>query len=112
MMVQDCPKQHLRVRRSIFHNIDIVFRLLDSANNKHQSQPIMTKTLAKRDYSWEYINAIIGWEVSTKLSTMNFPPHRVEILLGINPPPPPTTAKKKHIENMAKISVAGCLGLV
>ena len=46
-LVQGCPNQLARVRRSIFHNIDLVFRPLDSSDNQHRRQPISIKKLKK-----------------------------------------------------------------
>ena len=42
-LVQGCPNQLSRVRRSLFHNIDLVFRPVDGANDEHRRQPISIK---------------------------------------------------------------------
>ena len=62
-LVQGCPHQLSRVRRSLFHNIDLVFRPLDLKDGTHRRQPISLKKLAKGDCSWDYIKIILGWEI-------------------------------------------------
>ena len=42
-LVQGCPDQLSRVRRAIFHNIDLVFRPLDEGDNQHRRQTISIK---------------------------------------------------------------------
>ena len=82
-LVQGCPKQLGRIRRALFHNIDLVFRPLDGVDSTHRRQPISIKKLKKGDCSWDYVKVILGWEVNTKLGTINLPPHRVDRLLEI-----------------------------
>lgn len=46
-LVQGYPQQLARVRRALFHNIDLVFRPLDAEDNKHRGQPISLKKYLK-----------------------------------------------------------------
>ena len=82
-LVQGCPTQLSRVRRALFHNIDLVFRPLDDDDNKHRGQPISLKKLNKGDCSWDEVKIILGWEINTKLGTIKLAPHRVDRLLEI-----------------------------
>ena len=82
-LVQGDHRQLSRVRRALFHNIDLVFRPLDSADGKHRREPISMKKLKQGDCSWDYIKVILGWEINSKLGTINLPPHRIDRLLEI-----------------------------
>ena len=44
-LVQGDHRQLSRVRRALFHNIDLVFRPLDNADDKHRREPISMKKL-------------------------------------------------------------------
>lgn len=92
-LVQGDRHQVSRVRRALFCNIDLVSWPLDGADNKHRRQPISMKKLNKGDCSSNYIKVILGWEINSKLGTINLPPHKVDRLLEILAPFP---ASKKH----------------
>ena len=82
-LVQGCPAQLSRVRRALFHNIELVFRPLDLEDSPHRKQPISINKLKKGDCSWDEVKTILGWEINTKLGTINLPFHRVDLLLEI-----------------------------
>ena len=119
-LVQGCPTQLSRIRRSLFHNIDLVFRPVDGADDEHRRQPISIKKLKKGDCSWDYIKVILGWEINSKLNTINLPPHRVDRLLEILslfPASKKTHHPKKLAEICRRIALhgpryTGCTGIV
>ena len=72
-----------RVRRTLMHAIDDVFRPLDGLDDVFRREPVSLKKLLKGDCSWGTIKLILGWIIDTVNMTVSLPPHRVERLAEI-----------------------------
>jgi len=72
----------LRVRRTTFHAIDLVFRPNDELDDGRK-QPISIKKLQKGDDFWSTQKIILGWLIDTSSKTISLPPHRRERLLDL-----------------------------
>ncbi len=72
-----------RVRKTLLHAIDQVFRPLMEENSHFRREPVSLKKLRKGDCSWDTIKLVLGWIVDTASMTIHLPPHRVERLWEI-----------------------------
>ena len=89
-----------RVRRTLLHSIDHVFRPLTADDSPFRREPVSLKKLRKGDCSWDTIKLVLGWIVDTVGMTIHLPPHRVdrlwEILDSIPKSQKRTSMKKWH----------------
>ena len=69
-----------RLRRILFHCIDMVFRAPDADDDEWKMDPISLKKLLKGDGSWETTKVVLGWLIDSVTGTIKLPPHRVERL--------------------------------
>jgi len=65
----------IRVRRTTFHSIDLIFRPNDE-HDDGRKQPISEKKLQKGDDFWSTQKIILGWLIDTSSKTISLPPHR------------------------------------
>ena len=72
-----------RVRRTLMHAIDDIFRPLDAFDDAFRREPVSMKKLLQGDCSWGTIKLILGWIIDTVNMTISLPPHRVERLAEI-----------------------------
>ena len=77
---QGGKRRRRRLRRILFHCIDMVFREPDSDDDSWKKDPISLKKLLKGDGSLETTKVILGWLVDTVAGTIELPPHRVQRL--------------------------------
>ena len=89
-----------RVRRTLLHAVDDVFRPLDRQDGPERREPVSLKKLRQGDCSWDTCKTVLGWVVDTVNLTMKLPPHRLErlckILNSIPHRQKRTTVKKWH----------------
>jgi hypothetical protein len=89
-----------RVRKTLLHAIDNVFRPLSPDDSPFRREPVSIKKLRQGDCSWDTVKLILGWIVDTVNMTLELPPHRVvrlrEILDSIPRTQRRTSAKKWH----------------
>ena len=79
-LVQGGKRRRRRIRRTLFHCIDMVFRAPDGADDEWKKDPISIKKLLKGEAALETTKIILGWLVDTIAGTIALPPHRVERL--------------------------------
>ena len=72
-----------RVRRTLLHAIDEVFRPLDKDDFPSRQEPVSIKKLRKGDTSWGTIKLALGWVINTTTATIHLPTHRLERLADI-----------------------------
>ena len=72
-----------RVRKTLLHSIDHVFRPLTVDDSPFRREPVSLKKLRKGDCSWDTIKLVLGWIIDTVSMTIHLPPHRVERLWEI-----------------------------
>lgn len=77
---QGGKRRRRRLRRILFHCIDMVFREPDSLDDSWKKDPISLKKLLKGDGALETTKVILGWLVDTVAGTIALPPHRVQRL--------------------------------
>ena len=89
-----------RVRRTLLHTVDDVFRPLTKGDSIFRQEPVSLKKLRKGDCSWDTVKLVLGWVIDTINFTIHLPPHRVtrlwEILDGIPKSQRRTSMKKWH----------------
>ena len=76
-LVQGGRRRRQRLRRILFHCIDMVFRPPDELDDKWKKDPISLKKLLKGDGALETTKIILGWLVDTVAGTLELPPRRV-----------------------------------
>ena len=78
-----------RVRRTLMHTIDDVFRPLTVSDPPHRTEPISVSKLSKGDGAWCTTKQILGWTIDSEAMTLTLPPRRLarlqEILGSIAP---------------------------
>ena len=72
-----------RVRRTLLHAIDDVFRPLDGDDSPLRREPVSLKKLRQGDCTWSTVKLVLGWIIDTVAMTIHLPPHRVERLWEI-----------------------------
>ena len=72
-----------RVRKTLLHTIDDVFRPLSAEDSRFRREPVSLKKLRKGDCSWGTVKTVLGWVVDTVNLTIHLPPHRIERLWEI-----------------------------
>jgi hypothetical protein len=80
---QGDPPTLVRIRRTLFHAIDDVFRPLHPADNPHRTEPISVNKLCQGDASWSTCKMVLGWLINTNAAIITLPPHRLERLREI-----------------------------
>ena len=89
-----------RVRQTLLHAVDTVFRPTDYYDGIHRREPVSIKKLRKGDCSWSTVKLILGWIIDTVTMTISLPPHRVtrlaEILSSLPRSQKRTSVKKWH----------------
>ena len=89
-----------RVRRTLLHAIDDVFRHLEPDDNPFRKEPVSMKKLEQGDCSWGTIKEVLGWIIDTVNMTIHLPDRRVErlgeILASIPVSQRRTSVKKWH----------------
>jgi len=76
-LAQGSKRRRRRLRRILFHCIDMVFRAPDDGDDEWKMDPISLKKLLKGDGSWETTKVVLGWLIDTVAGTIELPPHRV-----------------------------------
>ena len=71
-----------RVRRSLLHSFDLVFRPLEQGEEPRQ-EPVSVKKLLKGDSCWATTKVLLGWLVDSVRGTIELPPHRAERLIEL-----------------------------
>ena len=91
-----------RVRRTLLHAIDDVFRPLTPGDPVAHAEPVSVKKLRAGDCSWSTFKQVLGWIIDTSSLTIHLPPHRVDrlahILASI-----PTTQRRTSLKNWHQI---------
>ena len=77
------PHNKERVRNTLLHAVDSVFRPSDFRDNYDRRQPVSIKKLQQGDLSWSTCKKILGWIVDTVSMTISLPPHRQQRLHDI-----------------------------
>ena len=72
-----------RVRRTLLHAIDDVFRPLSPNDSPHRQEPVSMKKLLQGDCSWSTCKTVLGWVINTVSQTLTLPPPRVDALADI-----------------------------
>jgi hypothetical protein len=89
-----------RVRKTLLHSIDHVFRPVTDDDSPFRREPVSLKKLRKGDCSWDTVKLVLGWIVDTVSMTIHLPPHRIdrlwEILNSIPKSQKRTSMKKWH----------------
>ena len=89
-----------RVRKTLLHSIDHVFRPVTDDDSPFRREPVSLKKLRKGECSWDTIKLVLGWLVDTVSMTIHLPPHRIdrlwEILDSIPKSQKRTSMKKWH----------------
>lgn len=70
----------MRVRRSLLHAIDDVFRPLEAGDPSTRKEPTSVKKLRQGDACWATLKEILGWIIDTKRMTLSLAPRRAERL--------------------------------
>ena len=83
LLAQGGRRRMKRLRRVLFHCIDMVFRAPDDQDDEWKKDPISLKKLLKGDGALETVKVILGWLVDTVAGTIELPPNRVERLKEI-----------------------------
>ena len=76
------PNLH-RVRRTLLHTTDHVFRPLSAEDSAFRSEPVSLKKLRKGDCSCDTAKTTLEWVVDTVNLTIHLLPHRIERLWEI-----------------------------
>ena len=101
-LAQGSTHSRRRVKRALFHALDLIFRPLDEEDDEYRQEPASVKKLRKGDGTWSTIKTILGWIIDTLAMTIQLPPHRLErlneILNGIAP-----TQRRTSINNWHRI---------
>ena len=95
-------KSKSKVRRSLLHAVDKVFRPNDDDDNQYRREPVSIKKLKQGDCSWHTNKLILGWIINTATMTITLPQHRQERLADILSSIPPTQ-KRISIKKWHKI---------
>ena len=74
-VTQGSPARLNRIRRTLLHAINTVFRPNRPAEAGRQD-PISTKKLRKGDACWSTRKVVLGWVIDTLRGTVELPPHR------------------------------------
>jgi hypothetical protein len=83
-LAQGHPKLRHRVRDTIFHAIDAVFRPNDSLDDgTPRKEPISLSKLQKGDALWATRKVMLGWIIDTAAETIELPDHRTERLSSL-----------------------------
>jgi hypothetical protein len=81
---QGDPPTLSKIRRTLLHTPDEVFRELEEADDAFRKEPASVKQLkARRDASWATQKLLLGWIIDTLLMTLELPDHRKKHLLAI-----------------------------
>ena len=76
LMAQGGRRRRRRLRRILFHCIDLVFRPPDAANDELRKDPISLKKLRQGDGALETSKVVLGWLIDTVAGTIELPPPR------------------------------------
>jgi hypothetical protein len=95
-----------RVRKTLLHAIDDVFRPLSATDAEHRREPVSMKKLLllQGDCTWSTVTVklflVLGWIIDTLNMTIQLPQHRIdrlwEILHSIPQHQKRTSVKKWH----------------
>jgi hypothetical protein len=89
-----------RVRKTLLHAIDDVFRPLSASDSEHRREPVSMKKLLQGDCTWSTVKLVLGWIIDTLNMTIQLPQHRIdrlwEILNSIPQHQKRTSVKKWH----------------
>ena len=108
-----------KIRRTLLHTLDEVFRPLEPTDDAFRKEPASVKKLLGGDAYWATRKMLLGWIIDTMRLTLELPSHRKERLLAILDGIPPTQRRvsmKKwqqvlgEIRSMA-IALPGSMGL-
>jgi len=69
-----------RVRATLLHAIDSVFRPNDFYDDEFRREPVSLKKLRQGDCSWNTVKKVLGWIIDTVAMTIQLPPRRQEHL--------------------------------
>ena len=83
-LAQGHPRLRERVRSTLFHSIDQIFRPLDASDaTTFRRDPISISKLNKGDATWATRKCLLGWVIDTVRETIELPEHRRHRLLDI-----------------------------
>lgn len=83
LLAQGGKRRRKRLRRILFHCIDMIFCPPDDDDDQWKKDPISLKKLLKGDGALETVKVILGWLVDTVAGTIELPPNQVERLQEI-----------------------------
>ena len=75
-IAQGSPSRLNRVRRTLLHAFDSVFRPNDHQDPRDRRDPMSQKKLLKGDGCWSTSKTILGWDIDTLQRTISLPDHR------------------------------------
>ena len=73
---QGTAHRQLRVRKTLFHALDNLFRPRDSGDSTTRKEVLSLKKILERYCTWSTCQVILGWFVDTFNMTLSLPPHR------------------------------------
>lgn len=83
-LAQGYPGLRERVRSTLLHSIDKIFRPLDLSDaGSPRKEPVSLSKLAKGDAKWSTRKCLLGWIIDTVSETIELPDHRVHRLLSL-----------------------------
>ena len=82
-LTQGHPGRRERVRATLFHAVDQVFRPNMEDDSPHRREPISLSKLAKGDAKWATRKVLLGWIIDSVAETIELPEHRRLRLLEI-----------------------------
>jgi hypothetical protein len=83
-LAQGHPQLRERVRSTLLHSIDQIFRPLSPDESLgHRKDPISHSKLNKGDAMWSTRKCLLGWIIDTITETVELPAHRATRLLDI-----------------------------
>ena len=83
LMAQGGKRRRRRLRRVLFHCIDMAFRPPDADDDEWKKDPISLKKLLQGDGALETVKVVLGWLIDTVAGTIELPAARVERLHAI-----------------------------
>ena len=89
-LCQGPEAEQQRVRSTLMHAIDTIFRPLSPDDDPARTEPISLKKLRQGDCTWDTIKLVLGWLLDTVALTISLPQHRIERLSEILASVPPT----------------------
>ena len=95
-----------RVRRTLMHSIDAVFRPLTASDPPFRTEPISVTKLLKGDACWATCKKILGWIIDTTAMTITLPSRRLQrlhTLLDAIPPERKRLALRSYYQLLGEL---------